>query len=178
MKDADRKLAAPRIWQQVVGAAKSVVRHLNPRDLDSPSGLERLLDILRQSPLQTLPIADKFFPFGEMVGRNGGEAPSDPRGGALRGTSAGSLTSHGGKGPSSKGIKWCWNCRAVLQNRLHALLKELALVVRELEIKFTSRSSLFLCGYIDSIAYIRDSRTQRMQLGSLRMSSSYEDTGC
>eukprot|EP00435_Cladocopium_sp_Y103_P016634 s3724_g4.t1 len=78
LKDADRKLAAPRIWQRLAGAAKSVVRHLDPKEFDTPSGLERLLDILRQSPLQKLPIPDSFSRLERWpsLRRNGGEAIS------------------------------------------------------------------------------------------------------
>eukprot|EP00438_Fugacium_kawagutii_P018226 Skav218341 [mRNA] locus=scaffold755:624672:632918:- [translate_table: standard] len=60
LKETERKLAAPRIWQRLQGAAKSVVRHLEPKDFDSASGLEKLLRILRDSPLQKLPIPDSF----------------------------------------------------------------------------------------------------------------------
>ena len=30
LKDAEKKLAAPRVWQKLSGVAKSVVRHLEP----------------------------------------------------------------------------------------------------------------------------------------------------
>ena len=60
LKESERKLAASRIWQRLGGAAKSVVRHLNPEEFDTPSGLKKLLDILRASPLQQLPIPDSF----------------------------------------------------------------------------------------------------------------------
>jgi len=42
LKDQERKLAASRIWQRLTGAAKSVVKHLNPSDFDSPAGLNKL----------------------------------------------------------------------------------------------------------------------------------------
>ena len=60
LKEADRRLAAPRIWAKRSGAAKSVVRHLEPQDFDSAQGVSKLLTILRESPLQTLPIPDSF----------------------------------------------------------------------------------------------------------------------
>ena len=42
------------------GPAKSVVKHLAPDDFDSNNGLSKLLAVLRNSPLQTLPIPDSF----------------------------------------------------------------------------------------------------------------------
>ena len=60
LKEADRRLAAPRIWAKLSGAAKSVVRHLEPTEFDSAHGVTKLLAILRESPLQTLPIPDSF----------------------------------------------------------------------------------------------------------------------
>ena len=33
-KESDRRLAAPRIWQKLQGAAKSIVRNLDPKDYD------------------------------------------------------------------------------------------------------------------------------------------------
>ena len=56
LKEADRRLAAPRIWQKLSGAAKSVVKHLEPQDFDTTNGVAKLLGILRDSPLQNLPI--------------------------------------------------------------------------------------------------------------------------
>ena len=32
LKDREKKLAAPRIWQRLAGAAKSVVKRLDPKD--------------------------------------------------------------------------------------------------------------------------------------------------
>lgn len=60
LKSNERTLAASRIWRRLTGAAKSVVRHLNPLDYDSPTGLQKLLDVLRASPLQQLPVPDSF----------------------------------------------------------------------------------------------------------------------
>ena len=60
LKESDRKLAAPRIWQKLHGAAKSVVKNLKPEDFDVTNGVEKLLDVLRESPLQKLPIPDSF----------------------------------------------------------------------------------------------------------------------
>ena len=60
LKDSERKLAASRIWQKLSGAAKSVVRHLDPDDFDKDDGLRKLLGVLRDSPLQQLPVPDSF----------------------------------------------------------------------------------------------------------------------
>ena len=60
LKDSERKLAASRVWQRLSGAAKSVVRHLDPSEFDTSSGLKKLIDILRNSPLQKFPIPDSF----------------------------------------------------------------------------------------------------------------------
>lgn len=60
VKDNEKKLAAPLIWQRLAGAAKSVVLYLEPRDFTSETGLENLLKVLRESPLQKLPIKDSF----------------------------------------------------------------------------------------------------------------------
>ena len=60
LKDSERKLAASRIWQKLSGAAKSVVRHLDPDDFDKDDGLRKLLAVLRDSPLQQLPVPDSF----------------------------------------------------------------------------------------------------------------------
>lgn len=60
LKETERRLAASRVWQKLQGAAKSVVRHLDPSDFDTPTGLDRLIEVLRASPLQRLPVPDSF----------------------------------------------------------------------------------------------------------------------
>ena len=60
LKPTERTLAASRIWRSLTGAAKSVVRHLSPEDFGSSHGLQKLLDVLRASPLQQLPVTDSF----------------------------------------------------------------------------------------------------------------------
>ena len=60
LKESERKLAASRVWQRLRGAAKSVVKHLDPADYDSLTGLDRLIEVLRASPLQRLPVPDSF----------------------------------------------------------------------------------------------------------------------
>ena len=60
LKDSEKAGAAARIWSRLSGPAKSVVRHLDPDRFHHAQGLQRLLEILRRSPLQTLPIPDTF----------------------------------------------------------------------------------------------------------------------
>eukprot|EP00913_Durusdinium_trenchii_P007584 g7127.t1 len=76
LKDSERKLAAPRIWQKLEGAAKSVVKHLEPKDFATETGMNKLLGVLRESPLQKLPIPDSFSRLEKWTGlrRNGGES--------------------------------------------------------------------------------------------------------
>ena len=59
-KESDRKLVVARLWGKLTGSAKSVVRHLDPDAFEDDTGLARFLDILRQSPLQQLPVPDSF----------------------------------------------------------------------------------------------------------------------
>ena len=60
LKDTEKKLAAPKIWQRLSGSAKSVVRHLDPTEFGRENGLTQLLEVLRSSPLQRLPVPDSF----------------------------------------------------------------------------------------------------------------------
>ena len=60
LKENEKKQAASRVWQRLDGPAKAVVRHLDPDLYEDETGLQRLLQVLRQSPLQQLPIPDSF----------------------------------------------------------------------------------------------------------------------
>ena len=60
LKESERRQAAPRIWSRLQGAAKAVVRHLNPDEYETDRGLQKLLQVLRDSPLQQLPVPDSF----------------------------------------------------------------------------------------------------------------------
>ena len=60
LKPSERSQAAPRVWSRLKGSAKAVVRHLDPDQYADDDGLMRLIDILRSSPLQRLPISDTF----------------------------------------------------------------------------------------------------------------------
>ena len=60
LKSSERCQAAARVWSRLQGAAKSVVRHLDPEEFTGDDGLLKLLSILQASPLQQLPIPDSF----------------------------------------------------------------------------------------------------------------------
>ena len=60
LKESERRQAASRVWQRLQGAAKSVVRHLDPSEYDATNGLDKLLEALRSSPLQRLPVSDSL----------------------------------------------------------------------------------------------------------------------
>ena len=81
LKDSEKAGAAARIWSRLSGPAKSVVRHLDPDRFHHAQGLQRLLEILRRSPLQTLPIPDTFQKlerWSNMKRKDQGEHPGVP----------------------------------------------------------------------------------------------------
>ena len=59
-KQSERSLVVARLWGQLTGAAKSVVRYLEPEQYEGENGLKAFLDVLRSSPLQQLPVPDSF----------------------------------------------------------------------------------------------------------------------
>lgn len=52
-----KDLVVARLWGKLKGAAKSVVRHLDPDAFEGKDGLEKFLPVLRDSPL---PVPDSF----------------------------------------------------------------------------------------------------------------------
>ena len=60
LKDSEKKQAASRVWSRLTGPAKSVVRNLDPEAYSHDGGLRKLLQVLRESPLQQLPVPDSF----------------------------------------------------------------------------------------------------------------------
>ena len=60
LKESEQAGTAARIWSRLTGPAKSVVKHLDPNQFFNKQGLDLLLEKLRHSPLQTLPIPDSF----------------------------------------------------------------------------------------------------------------------
>ncbi|CAE7799825.1 unnamed protein product [Symbiodinium sp. CCMP2592] len=74
LKSTERHLAAPRVWHKLTGSAKSVVRNLNPEVYATANGLDKLLDVLRGSPLQRLPVPDTFQRLERWSNRRQGES--------------------------------------------------------------------------------------------------------
>ena len=95
LKESDRKLAAPRIWQKLHGAAKSVVKNLKPEDFDVTNGVEKL-------PLGTL-----VWP--QKSPRRRYTPPDHPRGGALHGTTTWTSTSSIRAYKGRTKVYGCWN---------------------------------------------------------------------
>ena len=60
LKETEKRQAAPRVWSRLQGAAKAVVRNLDPSEFSGEDGLSKLLQVLRSSPLQQLPVPDSF----------------------------------------------------------------------------------------------------------------------
>ena len=48
------------MWSRLTGAAKSIVRYADPDQFDHDDGLTQFLALLRESPLQRLPVPDSF----------------------------------------------------------------------------------------------------------------------
>lgn len=59
-KENEQKSAASRVWAKLHGPAKAVVRHLDPDLYEGADGLTQVVDVLRKSPLQCLPVPDLF----------------------------------------------------------------------------------------------------------------------
>lgn len=59
-KESERTLVVARLWSRLTGAARSVVKHLDPDQFEDKDGLARFLQVLRDSPLQQLSIPDAF----------------------------------------------------------------------------------------------------------------------
>ena len=52
--------AVARLWDNLQGPAKEVVRMCKPQDFEDARGVERLLRILRESPLASMPVPDAY----------------------------------------------------------------------------------------------------------------------
>ena len=79
LKESERKQAASRVWQKLQGAAKSVVRHLDPMEYDAVNGLDKLIEVLRESPLQRLPVPDSFTRLEKWSGMRRGANETIPQ---------------------------------------------------------------------------------------------------
>ena len=51
LKPCEQERAVSRLWANLQGPAKEVVRMCKPQDFENARGVERLLRILRESPL-------------------------------------------------------------------------------------------------------------------------------
>ena len=60
LKPAERDMASARLWQCLKGPAKDLVKDLKPADFLTAKGVEKLLTILKNSPLGRMPVPDAF----------------------------------------------------------------------------------------------------------------------
>ena len=58
LKPGEQERAVARLWANLQGPAKEVVRMCKPQDFEGARGVERLLRILRDSPLASMPVPD------------------------------------------------------------------------------------------------------------------------
>ena len=60
LKPGEQERALARLWANLQGPAKEVVRMCKPQDFEDARGVERLLRILRESPLASMPVPDAY----------------------------------------------------------------------------------------------------------------------
>ena len=60
LKPGEQERAVARVWANLQGPAKEVVRMCKPQDFEDARGVERLLRILRDSPLASMPVLDAY----------------------------------------------------------------------------------------------------------------------
>ena len=60
LKPGEQERAVARLWANLQGLAKEVVRMCKPQDFEDARGIERLLRILRDSPLASMPVPDAY----------------------------------------------------------------------------------------------------------------------
>ena len=60
LKPGEQQRAVARLWANLQGPAKEVVRMCRPQDFEDARGVERLLRILRESPLASMPVPDAY----------------------------------------------------------------------------------------------------------------------
>ena len=75
LEETEKKSAASKVWAHLQGPAKAAVKHLNPDEYESETGLTKLVDVLRSSPLQQLPVPDLSKRLGQwhLLKRHGNE---------------------------------------------------------------------------------------------------------
>ena len=60
LKPTERGQAAAGVWRRLKSAPRQVLQHLNPKDFQGEDSIDKLLVILKQSPLQTMALPDAF----------------------------------------------------------------------------------------------------------------------
>ena len=60
LKPGEQERAVARLWANLQGPATEVVRMCKPQDFEDARGVERLLRILRESPLASVPVPDAY----------------------------------------------------------------------------------------------------------------------
>ena len=60
LKPGEQERAVARLWANLRGPAKEVVRMCKPQDFEDARRVERLLRVLRESPLASMPVPDAY----------------------------------------------------------------------------------------------------------------------
>ena len=60
LKPGEQERVVARLWANLQGPAKEVVRMCKPQDFEDARGVERLLRVLRESPLASMPVPDAY----------------------------------------------------------------------------------------------------------------------
>ena len=79
LKLGEQERAVARLWANLQGLAKEVVRMCKTRHFEDARGVERLLRILRESPLASMPVPDahkKILAY-DQIRRRAGEVIGD-----------------------------------------------------------------------------------------------------
>ena len=79
LKPGEQERAVARLWANLQGLAKEVVRMCKPQDFEDARGVERLLRILRESPLASMPVPDAYTKIQayDQIRRRPGEVIGD-----------------------------------------------------------------------------------------------------
>ena len=77
LKPGEQERAVARLWANLQGPAKEVVRMCKPQDFEDARGVGRLLRILRESPLASMPDAYKKMQAYDQIRRRPGEVIGD-----------------------------------------------------------------------------------------------------
>ena len=60
LKPGDQERAVARLWANLQGPAKEVVRMCKPQDFEDARGVEGFLRVFRESPLVSMPVPDAY----------------------------------------------------------------------------------------------------------------------